>query len=384
MSETAATGSISSRTHLSGVVRELPHITALDGVRGLAIVLVVLHHNIRFIFPSGFAGVDVFFVLSGFLITSILLKQLGAPDLRHQIWLFYVRRCLRLFPALFALLAVFLAFTLIFDKGRHLQGILYGATYTSNWASAFSDQVPPSLQHLWSLAQEEQFYLVWPLFLVVMMWMRLQRRTIMLTTASLLAIGPLAGVWLTWSGAPSQRLYFGLDTHSTGILLGCLLGQIYIWLPESGLFKDRRFTRFAGLVAVGALIVFAVGLRGDFPNWVQGLVTTPLFSLLAAAVLITAVACEGGILIACLRNPISRRLGLVSYSFYLWHIPAMYFVARLLAERVSFRFTLVISIALAYALAEASYRYIESPFLRLKSRYEPPTDPDRAPLAPGT
>lgn len=363
--------SISARSRLGGATRELQHVAALDGVRGLAILLVVFAHNAPFLLPAGLAGVDVFFVLSGFLITSILLQQLGARDLGNQVKLFYTRRFLRLFPALIAMLAVFAAFTLIFAKGRHLAGILYGVTYTSNWISAFSEQVPVSLKHLWSLAQEEQFYLLWPLFLIVMMGLKLRRRTIVLVTACLIAVGPILCAYLTWAGAPSQRLYFGLDTHSTGILLGCLLGQLYIWRPESGLFQEHKSTRIVGFVGAAGLIFAAVCLRGELPSWVYGMLMTPLFSLLAALVLVAAVACSGGLLVSGLCNPIMRRLGLVSYSLYLWHIPAMYLVARLLSERLPVRFTLVISVALAYLMAELSYRFVEQPFLRLKDRFEP-------------
>ncbi len=206
-----------------------------------------------------------------------------------------------------------------------------------------------------------------------MMTLRLRRQTIMIITCMLLLVGPVVSIWLWLSGALGQRLYFGLDTHSTGILLGCLLGQIYIWSPHSRLFRDRSLLRVGGVVAVLALGLASVGLRESFPTWVQGVVTTPLFSALAAVVLVAAIACKGGFLVSCLRHPIARRLGLVSYSLYLWHIPVMYLVGRLLADKVAYRYTVVISVVLAYLVAELSYRFVERPFLKLKTRYEPAT-----------
>lgn len=353
-------------------VRTLPHISSLDGVRGLAIVLVLLHHNLRFIFPSGYTGVDVFFVLSGFLITAILLRQLGHADVGRQIRLFYIRRALRLFPAFFALLIVFAAMTIIFFEGRHLRPLLFASTYSVNWASALTDQVPGSMQHLWSLAQEEQFYLLWPLLLVAFLVMRLTRRTIMLVTALLMIFGPVVSALLWLSGTSEGRLYFGLDTHSTGLLLGCLLAQFYIWGVADRLFLDTRFLRWGALLACFALIVIAVGMRTSAPGWIAGILMTPLASILAGVVVLAAVACREGLFIRLMTTRIMRRLGRVSYSLYLWHIPVMYFVAWQLADVLAFRYTVLISFALAYVIAEISYRVVESPFLQMKTRFEAP------------
>jgi len=201
------------------------HYPALDGLRGIAILLVVVFHNFGFIdfFFFGWLGVDLFFVLSGFLITGILLKSVGKPGYLRN---FYFRRILRIFP-LYYLLLIVCFFILPFisslkpqlDYNSHHQ--VYFWTYTQNWLFALS---PPAnsnyLIHLWSLGVEEQFYLIWPLLIL---WIR-KPKTLLVIVATLLAGVLIFRSWL-WVNKIEGLQYFSLYAFSRidGICIGCML-----------------------------------------------------------------------------------------------------------------------------------------------------------------
>jgi peptidoglycan/LPS O-acetylase OafA/YrhL len=202
---------------------------ALDGVRALAIACVVLSPTIGF--PvTGYIGVDVFFVLSGFLITTLLLEEharRGTVSLGD----FYRRRALRLLPALFALLGVFLAVSIaaVLIRGgsldRALFGVVAGTGYFTNLALAAGPPTEPAmpgeLRHLWSLAIEEQFYFVWPVVLLVIFRARL--RLALLGLGAILILASIQQIRLYLDGATAERIGYGTDTHGTPILVGCVL-----------------------------------------------------------------------------------------------------------------------------------------------------------------
>jgi peptidoglycan/LPS O-acetylase OafA/YrhL len=193
---------------------------SLDGIRAVAITAVVLYHSAPNWFPGGWAGVDAFFVLSGYLITRLLsdeIKENGSIDFQN----FYIRRALRLAPAFVVLLVVELAFDLIESspqKWVNAQAVHISGLYLMNWNRAFDWLPEGHLGHTWSLAMEEQFYLLWPMMLL-MIW----RRDALRWTVTGIFVVFAWRTALAISGAGVDRTYNGFDTHADALLMGCAL-----------------------------------------------------------------------------------------------------------------------------------------------------------------
>lgn len=354
----------------------LPHLVGLDGLRAVAVIAVVLYHADLMVMPGGFLGVDVFFVLSGFLITSLLLVELERSG-RVDFGQFYVRRARRLLPALFAVLAVsaVLVATVAYDGAgafrRDLPGALF---YFSNWSNIFTSTSyfefvgrPPILKHLWSLAIEEQFYLLWPAIAVftyrrggarLMGWVALA--TALLSSLAMLAWSVLGS--MPSAGDPS-RLYFGTDTHAMGICLGAALAVV--WRPgrTSPILprQAQAVISTAGAVALGLLIWMftAVGEYSVFLYRGGFLVVAVL-----SAVVVAAASHRGVPFGRWLGVQPMRWIGERSYGIYLWHWP-LFLVTRPgvdmpLTGPVAF----VLRVSLLLGVAELSYRYLEMPIRR--------------------
>jgi peptidoglycan/LPS O-acetylase OafA/YrhL len=335
----------------------------LDGLRGIAIFQVLLlHAGVPFI-KGGWVGVDLFFVLSGFLITSLLMREqekTGRISLKH----FYMRRVLRLMPAVIVMLAVFLvvaAFRPDFD--RSLRSALYVLFYIANWMRAFGHGMSIEIAHCWSLSIEEQFYFIWPLLVILLFKARVPFRTM----AWLALAGVVAcAAWRTWLTfhAPPGRVYFGLDTRSDALLLGCALA-----LGEAFLIRPRRV--MVVLVPAAVLLITWVTFRERMvaPWLLRGGYT---LVALAACVLIVDLKtspaaplrklCEWGPLVY---------LGRISYGLYLWHHVVMEWMKPSL-EGHFFRWPILLFVGggLSLAIAMVSYRFLEIPFLKLKSRFQ--------------
>jgi peptidoglycan/LPS O-acetylase OafA/YrhL len=300
----------------------LGHVPALDGVRGIAIEAVTAYHF--FGLPGGFLGVDLFFVLSGFLITTLLLEDGGLGR-------FYKRRAARLLPALIAVLVVCspLGWTKIAE----------GGLYLSNFFRAFGtgDSLAGPLGALWSLAAEEQFYVVWPLLLLAGLS---RRRGLTSAVATLFFALVFYRIGLAISGASMRRLYFGPDTHADGLVLGCLAALVR---PRIGAVAGR-----AGLAAV--IVFFAIGV------WATGWLAYGLPAFELAAALAVLAAADGRLPELSLKPLVW--LGLISYSLYLWQQPVRWFT-RL--------HTGAMGVAAAIIVATLSYRYIEKPFRQLRA-----------------
>ncbi|HVQ87935.1 MAG TPA: acyltransferase family protein [Actinomycetes bacterium] len=356
-----------------GRSRGLPYLPGLDGIRAIAVVAVLLFHLPAQLVPGGFLGVDVFFVLSGFLITTLLLVEVERSG-RIAFGAFYRRRARRLLPALFGVLIVctLLALTVARDAASQLREDAVAAlTYTTNWWYVLDARSyfeisgrPPLLQHLWTLAIEEQFYLIWPaVFLFV--WHRWGSRAVFWTALS----GALASTaWMTWlavSGnlpafGDTARLYFGTDTHAMGILLGAALAVV--WRPGQLPTRISQGARAVnggfGVAALAALCICLMTFGEDSAVLFRG--GFLLVSVVAAA-LIAAAAHPGGWFGPALGNPPMRWLGTRSYGIYLWHWP-IFLVTRPDLD-LPYRGVAagVTSIVLTLGAAELSYRFIEMP-----------------------
>jgi peptidoglycan/LPS O-acetylase OafA/YrhL len=355
-------------TH-AAVPRRLPYVAALDGVRALAVAGVVLYHAGVAWVPGGFLGVDVFFVLSGFLITSLLLAErraTGSIDLRA----FWIRRARRLLPAAFLVIAVSVLVVAAFvpaDLGPTRADAVASFAYANNWAQLLTEhsyfvafERPSLLQHLWSLAVEEQFYLLWPLALGALLSWLGARRTVAVTLAAALASALLMAALFSPGDDPS-RVYYGTDTHASGLLVGALLA--FLW-PLGRMRRPRRASAVTVLdiAAVAGLagVVAAMVSWTDYESWVYrgGLVVLALSTALLIAA-VTHPACRAGAWLGA--GPL-RWIGERSYGIYLWHWPVMA-LTRPGADLDWPRPLLVLGqVGLTIALAAASYRWVERPF----------------------
>jgi peptidoglycan/LPS O-acetylase OafA/YrhL len=343
-----------------------PRVAALDGLRGLAVVAVLLFHGGYL--GGGFLGVDLFFVLSGYLITALLLREWGA---RGAIGLgqFWSSRARRLLPAL--LLAAFvvrIGIHLFAAPGTlaTLRGDLVGTlTYTANWrfvaqgTSYWTDLGPPSpLQHVWSLAIEEQFYLLWPVAVIGLLRWRRSPRPIVVV-AILLAVASTIAMAFTAFPGDSSRAYFGTDTHAAPILLGAALAALF---ATRGTLRGRGMRRLLDVAAV-------LALAGVVSAWL--LLDGRTSFLYHGGFLGFAVLCA--IVIAALSHPdpgpLGRALswrplawvGLISYGLYLFHWPVYLWLTPQSTGLGDGLGLVGVRLALTFALAIASFYALEQP-----------------------
>jgi peptidoglycan/LPS O-acetylase OafA/YrhL len=297
---------------------------ALDGLRAIAALMVVVFHTEAPFLQGGYLGVDVFFVLSGFLITSLLRRELAERG-RIDVLAFYLRRARRLYPALLFMLAGFLAFAALWP-GRGWEAIV-AVLYLSNFARAATGE-PLVLGHTWSLAVEEQFYLLWPLLLPLLRWP--------LFVLPVLYVALTAFRWaLGWD--------VGYPLHASGRVLGALL----TYLPP----VPARWA-WPALVTIAAC---AVAL--PFPS-IAGLTVGITLAELASAVLISAALQPGGAVRVLLSCPPLVGLGLISYAIYLWHYPIIYVLKRLYSWETTLLFAMPCTIFMAWVSFVAVERWL--------------------------
>ena len=349
----------------------LPYMPGLDGLRALAVVAVIAYHSEIESVPGGFLGVEIFFVISGYLITALLLEEFNlnsAINLRQ----FWGRRARRLLPALFLYIggSVAFAYSMAEDVVPTKGEVLSTLGYVYNWFGIFQEisytdvfERKNFFHHLWSLAVEEQFYLLWPILLLC-----LQRYISRKVTISLLVLGIMSSAFLMWTlYQPFEdplRVYYGTDTRASGLLIGALLA--YIWRPwnaeKSELFpKGKDALLPVGLAALGILI---------WANTHYTLLMPDADQLFRGGFLITSIATA--IVIACVVTPNSNLnsiLGLApfvwvgkrSYGLYLWHWP----VFQLTRERVDVDISgwelFAVRMFVTLVLVEISYQCIERP-----------------------
>jgi peptidoglycan/LPS O-acetylase OafA/YrhL len=330
----------------------LKYEPAFDGIRAVAIIFVFLDHAWESSFPGGWAGVDIFFVLSGYLITTLLTEELserGTIDYLN----FYVRRILRLWPAFAAFLFVVV---LEISIGKNANTWSFGAValssiYMMNWNRAFVWWGEYKIGHTWSLAMEEQFYLLWPALLAFIFF----RRPISFVVALII-------VMVTWrcflalNGADPERTYNGFDTHGDALLIGCLLALLTRQNPDLTIKLSGMW-----LVASGGLLAILLFVpHRTVLTQTAGLSIAALLS----AVMIANVRCETPLKPFLSVRPLVY-MGKISYGFYLWHYPIVMGLAKYGNTGK------IAAFMIAFGVASASYHWLELPFLRLKKHFAP-------------
>lgn len=344
-------------------------ISGLDGLRALAVVLVIAYHVAPTVVPGGFLGVDVFFVVSGFLITTLLVRELGSSG-RLSLPAFWSRRARRLLPALglvvvSSVIAARLAdVDLLVGIRRQVVG---AATFTTNWVEIaagtdyFDERQPQLLKPLWSLAIEEQFYLLWPALLVVgVVVVRSWRRLTRVAAAGALASAVAMAVLSSRIEDPT-RAYYGTDTHAFGLLLGA--AAAFAWAGGTVLLRPAA-ARWAPTAATAGLGVLALTMRDDAAlAYRGGLALASVLAMVAVAGCTTGASAYLRVLDA---RPL-RWVGERSYGLYLWHWPVLLVTSSLVvAPELSGRWWagVGITVLVTGALAAASYRWVETPIRR--------------------
>lgn len=328
----------------------MPYVPGLDGLRALAIALVMFLHAGVPGFPGGNVGVDVFLVLSGFLITTLLLNELESSG-RIDLSRFYWRRMWRLMPPLLLLLLLYMLLAPLLwpDYPFHVRDVLVMLLYMANLAASMGFP-PEKLMHGWSLGLEEQFYLLWPLVLGIC-W-RLPHLWRVLLIVALLLTG-----WRYWClfglGMPSSEAYYRPDLHASGLMLGAALAAAVRQgvLAESG-------TRAFWLGCAALLPAVAVSRSGEL----NLAVFVPLTEL-AAASMILAILAKGG---EGLRHPALVHVGRLSYGLYLFHYPIMKYLTE---QGLSWYWVLLLGGGLSYLMAWISYHSIERYARQRRQRY---------------
>lgn len=342
----------------------LGYLPSLDGLRGAAVIAVLIYHAAPSALIGGFLGVDVFFVLSGYLITAILIREherTGRIDLGQ----FWIRRLLRLVPALLLMVTIATAYKITVGGWREpLIDAAFVLGYIANWSHAFGIRPLYLLGHTCSLAVEMQFYLLWPPLFLSLVASGVQRRT---AAGLIVAVAVAVAAYRAWAiheWATPDRLYNGLDARADSLFLGCATAFA---LADEGLSRALRCRWISVAAYFAAACLGGLLFAKNYQNlrYYEGL--------------FFVVACGSAAIVAALisgRMTAARRLlewpplvwvGVVSYGVYLWHIP-VYRIMQAEAD-ASPAALLAVGVPLTFAIAAASYYVIERPALRLKDRF---------------
>lgn len=347
------------------------YITGLDGIRAIAVIMVLAYHLKLALFKSGFLGVTVFFVLSGYLITGILISEVeeeGTIDLKN----FWLRRIRRLVPAVMSMAVVIIFVSavvnrVIFTKG--CKDFLASVLGFNNWWQIFNKVsyfeaagVPSPFTHCWSLAIETQFYLIYPLILLGIYKLaksrgegRAKRGLLFAGVTLMLAlISVILMIVLFDPQQDASRVYYGTDTRAFSLLFGALLAILwdYRMVPRR---LSASVNMVLGSVSFAVLLVMTIAINGSSNFWYRG---GQFVGTILTVLVIYTVSGRKIWLSRFLSNPVLKWIGDRSYSIYLWHYPIILLISK--GIKASWWITLI-EIVLSVVLAELSYRFIETP-----------------------
>lgn len=350
------------------------YIPAIDGLRAIAVIAVMLYHLGFSWIPGGFLGVDLFFVISGYVITRLLLDSIqrsGGLDLRG----FYVGRIRRLLPPLIFMLvitAIFIGVWAPDSMRRFLTDVPFAVTGLMNWWLVFKEQDyfesfgrPPLLQHTWSLGVEAQYYLLWPLILLFVL--KFFGKKVIPTAA--LAIATFSGIALFLASLRADisgnqdisHVYFGTDTHSIGLFLGSALAVS--WIPQNLRVNIEKraqdFIDFIGVFGLIGLIATFLFIQESDPTSYR--IAFPLVGILGCAIILSVVH-PASRFAPILQHPFMVWIGERSYAIYLWHW-IVFQLTRPAQDLTGSTWALYLfRILVVFALADISQRWIEAPF----------------------
>jgi peptidoglycan/LPS O-acetylase OafA/YrhL len=350
---------------------------ALDGLRGLAILMVVIMHNFRFMnyFFFGWLGVDLFFVISGFLITDILLNTAGKP---HYLRNFYMRRVIRIFPVFYVAMAVCLFVIPVFFKELNItyyrENQVYLWTYLQNWLFIFRPPYgDPILLHSWSLAVEEQFYIFWPLIILLV---KDPKRLLVISCFLLLAVAITR--YLIWINQIESLSYSSLYTFTRidGICIGAMIALLFRISPS---WLKKNTTWIVLLMAAINLGFYLINNSQSFSLPYRAFVGYTTFAVLFGVLLYETVMNKSPIIRFLFDNSFMRFFGKISYGFYVYHWPITLIMLPAIMSWMKEHFkwggdlylylgsTIVTLVAIS--VSYISYRFFEKPLLQLKKKY---------------
>jgi len=347
-------------------------IPGLDGLRAVAVgVVMVSHWLVPGLLPGGFVGVDVFFTISGFLITSLLIDEWDRRD-RIRLGYFYARRALRLLPALAAVMVASVVVVSIeggmaAERHETIAGLPWVTLFAANWARVTSSDpnVLGFLPHMWSLAVEEQFYLVWPVAFTFLAARRIRRLRIAQVLGGV-AVTELAWRLVLIAGhASTVRVANGIDTRTDGLLLGCALAFV---LADGRLRLGSRShdQRRHGAGLLGAAVIAAACVSNPASSPTHLAVVYAVVPLATAAVIWDLACGPQPTLSRILTCAPMRWVGRRSYGLYLWHLPILISLAGVVHSPL---LRGVIGTSLAVPLAGLSWRFLEAPVNRYRTRF---------------
>ncbi|WP_422657879.1 acyltransferase family protein [Paenibacillus sp. EC2-1] len=349
--------------------KETRYMPGLDGLRALALIGVMCYHWGFDFAPGGFLGVSIFFVLSGYLITDILASQwrnYGRLDLKD----FWYRRFRRLLPAMFTMLIIVVTWVTLFDHTRLSSlrtDVAAAVTYISNWQFIFQDVSyfesfgPPSpLGHMWSLAVEEQFYLLWPLIMLIGLYVFPRRGQMLYFIVALAGISAITMALIYEPGSDPSRVYFGTDTRAFSLLIGAALA--IVWPSFKRPSTTSSMVRI-GLDTIGTAALFLViYMMWSTDRYEESLYQGGMVILsLASAVVVAILAHPASILGKIMGTRPLRWIGVRSYGIYLWHYPVLILTSPNGSPIENSLLHTSLQIAVSILLAALSWKYIENP-----------------------
>jgi peptidoglycan/LPS O-acetylase OafA/YrhL len=344
---------------------------SLDGIRAFAVGSVLLYHASQSWALGGFLGVDAFFVLSGFLITTLLITEWGRKG-RIDLAAFWVRRARRLLPALVLVVLGIAVYAAVFAAPAEVEKIrsdgLATLGYSANWKFIFSGQSyfdqftqPSPFRHMWSLAIEEQFYLIWPLIVFAVLWFTRSVRAL-LTTAVAMMIGSAILMALLYSpGRDPSRVYYGTDTRAQSLLMGAIASVLVYQHGAIRSLFARRVLKVLALVGAGYTLWLWSHMSERSDLLYRG--GFLLASLSVVVVIVAVTQPDRGLLGRALSWYPLRWIGMISYGLYLWHWP-IYLTITSTRTGLTGNALLFVRLATTVAFAATSYYLLERPIRR--------------------
>lgn len=349
------------------------YITGFDGIRALAVIGVICYHLLPTSMQGGFLGVPIFFVVSGYLITDLLLQEWNQNN-DISIKGFYQRRIHRLYPALVAMIFTTTAYITLFQRSllTHIRAVITtNLTYVYNWYEIMHHQsyfdkfgTPSPFTHLWSLSIEGQFYFIWPIVLLLALKLVKDKKKIGLGVLVAAAFSALLMAGLYHPGNDPSRVYYGTDTRMFSILLGAALA--FIWPSvrlKKNLEKSHRITLdVVGVSALFLILVMFMTMSGEDPFVYRGGML--LFSIISIFFVAT-VAHPGADLNRLMTNKLFTWIGKRSYGIYIYQYPVMVFYESAVKNVGDHPWiNAIIEITIILLISEFSYRFIEYPLRR--------------------